>query len=470
MCDFFLDAAVIQVIKEYETSLRVPLKTAIYEELMQSYMRLDTYMIFYYDDNIRMSKDKFQSKKVRRRKNLLKILYYDNEVYMFPYSRTESNECPAACPATNNVNVIIRRNVIVDEDLTNNARMRVALEERVDVGGMIYELTAEVEYDQVSFYNYTENKIVEDIFFGKFVDMFMFNLRHIKTKDLLMCNPLDLTNYGSRDFKELNKMYTSMREIIVHKLDGYKCKFCIKNGKVSYLDARQNFCNGVCPFLNGFEHVVFQGEVISEEVIVITDVIGGFVRGNDLHMPQPLEIYPFFDWIRSVNETDSFDMVLYNRPTVMFKVYLQTVVDPSAENLSPFKTDGYIIIQNANIFKFKIPTLDVIVENGYLKVTGRVEPITDEQFTNLKENYIYEVQQNKDGTYFIVRLRFDRNIPCDNQQFEAYLTELEFMRKCIRASKLEETKRELAQVNDKVSLYNNKKQKMIDQSNSATNL
>lgn len=432
----------------------------VFSRLMDSYPTIKTYMLFYYDDNIRMSNNQFQNKQVRKKKNLLKIIYYNDEVYMLPYTRTESNECMAALPENNKVSTMICRRVIFDDSITNNSRMRVALEEISDSGGLKLFITAEVEYDQVSFYTYTENKNVEDAFFSRFVDMYMYYLRGLQTKDVLFFTPSNLINYGSRDFKELNKAYTPMHEIVVHKLDGYKCKFAICNGKVIYLDAKHNYCEGICSALDKFENVVFQGEVMEGRVIVITDILGGFVAGNDLHMPPPLDIYPFFDWMREYNESDSFEMVLYNHPVVTFTVYLQHVVDVNVDEPSRFKTDGYIIVQNANIFKFKIPTIDVIAENGYLKVSGRAEPITDEHYKDLVDGAIYEVQQNKDRGYVIIRMRFDRNIPCDEVQYNSYLKELMYMRSCIRASTLEDAKLELKAVNTKVSQY--KKQKMED--------
>lgn len=459
MLCFFFTAQSVEILKEYETSLKIPLKPAMFRELMDAHVSIDTYMVMYYKNNVRMSRNVFQLKNVIRKKNLLKVLKYDDLMYLFPFTRTESFEYQAAVPEDRTLTTIIYRHVILDESISNNATMRVAIETWSKDEGVSLWFTAEVEYSQAAFHGYTDNKKVEDLFFDIILEKYMYYLSDIRTKDLLRFSPLEIINYGSRDFKQMNQVYAAVEERIVLKLDGYKCKFAIQNGKLTYLDAKHNYCQGVCDGLGWFENVVFQAEVMEGNNIVITDVLGGFVHGKDLHMPQPLEVYEIFDWIRMQQHYQPMVMTLFNKPNVTFKVHLQQLIEPGAKEVSPFKSDGYIIIQNANIFKFKPPTLDVKVDGGYLKVTGRAEPITDQHFPQLEDGSIVEVQQNKEGNYVVLRIRFDRNVPCDNKQFEEFIEELAFMRNCVRASISDEAKNELNIVNKNIAEYQQNKLK-----------
>nr|WOZ57663.1 LEF-4 [Menippe mercenaria nudivirus] len=400
-----------------------------------------------------MSKDKIQMKKIKKKHNVLKILYYDDKVYMIPYTRTESDEIEAAVPEHHKTTVVIFRSVLEYRTIASNGTMRVALEEKTSENGVAFSLTAEVEYDHISFCTFTANKRLEDEFFNIFVGEYMIHLKNIQTHDLFQFQPMDILKFGSRDFKELNKAYTSVSEMIVHKYDGYKCKFFVgPNGRLTYCDAKNNLCHGTCDQLASYKNIVFQGEVMPGNNIVITDILGGFVSEiPSLYMPQPQEIYIFFDFLRQ-HAIEPFKMMLFNKPTVQFDVYLQKVIRNEEPPL--FQTDGYIIIQHAHIFKFKRPTLDVIVENGYLKVTGLAEPISDEQFNHLEDGGIYEVCQTKDGTaYKVLRRRFDRRAPCDSNQLTKYLVELNFMRKCVRASTNESALKDLGEINNKVQRH-----------------
>ncbi|UOT91841.1 LEF-4 [Aratus pisonii nudivirus] len=430
------DEGEINIIKEYETSLRIPLTTSKYNQLMidHSPSLLDQYPVLYLMDNIRMSKNRIEKKKLVRRKCLIKIIYFDNNAYMIPYTRTESLEFLAAIPSNTNPNVMIVRNVIFYDNIDNEHKMRVALEENVDSTGLKHYLTAEVEYNQHVYSYYNSNKAVEDAFFNKFTELFMYDLSYIATNDLFNFNALDLTRYGSRVFKFMNESYTSsINEQIVFKLDGYKCVIAVSNGVLTYYDAMQNFCTGKSTILNNFNNIVFQGEVMEGNVIVLTDILGGFINNYDLYMPSPMEVVPFFDWLRSVEgeEPYFFNLLNQNKNTV-FKVYTQKLIkDMNAE--CPFKTDGYIIIQNSNIFKYKIPTIDVRVLAGHLYVDGKVDPITDENFPSLTNGKIYEVQVRK-NKFEILKERFERIVPSNFEQYQKHIKEVSFMRTAARAS------------------------------------
>lgn len=415
----------------------------------------------YFADNIRMSNGKIEYKDLKRKKNLNKIIYFKDKAYFIPYSRTESIECQSALPNFNTLQTCICRRVIYNEILMGEYKMRVALEENVDASGLNYIFTAEVEYNQLIFTQYTSNKFVEDEFFQIFKDHYLCHMLNIKTKDVFKFTGNEIVDYGSRVFKSLNVYYTpASNEIKVYKLDGYKCKFANKNGVLTYYDVKHNYCQGYCNFLDEYENIVFQGEVMDNRVIFITDILGGFVNGNDVHMPQPLEVLPFFEklteQLKMKNIEQPFKMVLYDKCEIEFKVFTQYEVKNDTLPCK-YPYDGYIIIQNANILKYKIPTIDVIVDKGYLKVTNRILPICDDIFENLEEGRIYEVQQTNDLKYKILKIRYDRTNPSTNEEFEEFLKELSFLRKGIRASNSKESLEHLKKVNNMKKSSNSQK-------------
>lgn len=428
----------------------------MYENVKKNSPKLDEYFVYYYVDNIRKSKDKMQVKDVRKKKYITKITYYENTAFFIPYTRTESVEYNSAIPDLNTLKTIINRRVIYNEKLIDEKIMRVALEMRSDELGLDYSITAEVEYDQLTFNIFSYNKIVEDAFFKKFVDLYMYELIELRTRDIFKFQELELSNYGHRVFQQLNSHYTSSsHEIIVYKLDGYKCKFGMKDGVLYYHDAVMNFCSGYCNFLRCYDGVVFQGELMENNIIYVTDILGGFVgNGTNLYMPQPLEVISFFSWLK-VNLskmyflTEPYELILNNKSKLTkFHVYFQHEYH---EKKVEVPIDGYIVIQNANIFKFKVPSFDVVVDRGYLKVKNKVEPISNKKFPDLIDGAIYEVQEKPDHSISILKIRFDRREPVDYEVFLEYKKELSFMRSVIKASSSEDSLKRLEKIKEMFS-------------------
>ncbi|UBZ25671.1 LEF-4 [Carcinus maenas nudivirus] len=448
------------IVKEYETSINMQISKTIYSKLLNDSNIEESYLIIYFSDNIRMSKDRVESKIIQKCKAFMKIIYYNDDVYMIPYTRTESIECSSALPNLQEAKTFIHRKIINKFKLSGKYDMRIALEERCDSQGSSYALTSEVEYNQLDFRYYAYNKAIEDEFFANFVDVCMYYIEDIKLTDIFKFDPNNIMNYGSRVFQPLNSTYTTpQKEKFVHKFDGYKCKIGIRKGVVIFYDAKHNYRSGYCTALNKFENVVFQAEILGDSLVIV-DILGGFKNNNrkNLHMPQPLEVLEFFKWFRDcelprLSLKEPFDLVLTNQghQKKIFKVYTQYEVDPTNITPTQFPTDGYIIFERGNLHKYKIPTIDVVVECGYLKVSGKLQPITDQLFTKLDENVVYEVQQKPDGcSYKIMKIRYDKQTPSTAEEYAEYIKELEFFRKGIRASKSVTCKKNLDTINQKL--------------------
>ncbi|UVX94942.1 LEF-4 [Callinectes sapidus nudivirus] len=420
------------------------------------------YLIIYFTNNIRMSNDEIQLKVIQRQKTISKLLNYNNKMYFIPFTRTEAIECNAALPELSEVTTIIHRKVIFSEN-TSEYNIRIALEVSTDKRGRSYTLTGEVEYGQNSAHYYYQNKKIEDQFFQVFSERCMYYLEDLKSKDVFQFSPNHIMGYGSRVFRPLKESCSiTDEEKISFKFDGYKCKVAVKDGVLTFYDPKHNYFSGYCPALNAFENVVFQGEILGTSDMYLVDILGGFVnKKHKLYMPEPLEVFEFFKWFREyINEiglSEPFKLVLVNPDgsKKIFNVRTQFVID-GEHTTTPFPTDGFIVTIRSSVIKFKIPTLEVVIEGGYMKVGDMVAPITDQVFPELLEGVIYEVQQQPDRTYKVLKIRYDKQVPSTEKEYRESLEELEFLRKSILASSTEEGRNRLKMIQNAINKNKNK--------------
>ena len=110
-------------------------------------------------------------------------------------------------------------------------------------------------------------------------------------------------------------------------------------------------------------------------------------------------------------------------------------------NKTSYKTDGYIVINNYNIFKYKMPTIDVVLVEGYLQLQDQIEAISSEKYENLEEGKIYEIEIKKcssllpnEMSFNILRKRNDRVYASTKEQFQVFLENIKYFRKNFQAS------------------------------------
>lgn len=437
--------------REYETSIRLPISETIYQHIYNSMVNEEDKndIILYFEDDKRISNNKCQYKHINTKKCLMKILYYNDRVYFIPYVRKSSDEYLVALPEVFSVNSIIIRQVIFEGIILEDFKMRIALEKcTTNKMGLVYSLTAEVEYSQMAFVYYRNSTAVEEAFFNELINRVFIYLEDLDTSTLFKVpDSTTIIDVASRVFKHLNSSYTpSKSEAIVFKYDGFKGKIVMTANGLSYYDSLHNKYTGNCFALNDFRNIFFQVEVLEDNFICLVDILGGYtsnVTTNEMqHIPKPLEVMKFFDWMRDYLFTqyglsEPYQLELDSVPVQQFKLFLQKPINPEALPVCNHQHDGYIIIESDKLFKCKIPTIDIVFVNGYMEVSDRVGSICNEYYPKYDNDSkkIYEVCQKATGTgYNVLRERFDRSVPSTNEQFEAFEKELKFLRTAISAS------------------------------------
>lgn len=450
----------IESLEEYETSLYIPISKDIYDTLLMESARQDTYFVGYFMDNIRLAHDKIQLKIVRKKQHVIKIIYYEDKPYFIPYKRSYASEFPAAIPETSKLESAIIRTVIYNK-VWDLCTMRVALEERSDAKGGQYAFTAEVEYDDATYESYTQSRDAETIFFDTIVSKYFYKLKEVDFQSLFNFNSCDIVGYNSRKFRLLHKQYSiSDNEKLMFKLDGYKCKFgYTENGHFVFHDALNNIYGGVCEPLKEFRNIVFQGEILENKTIFIVDILGGYTSyKKDLYMPDPLEAIEFFGWFRSHLKrcnVGQVSMELSSQSVVkyQFDVHTQFFVDPENPQ-TDYKIDGYIIISNGGLYKFKKPTIEARAFDGYLYIYGETNMLSTVHHKKLIDSAIYEVCESpkKNSEYIILKLRKDRISPGTREQKEEQKHELEFLRNAMTAGTSEKLKSGLKKISGQLSI------------------
>ncbi|UHB41824.1 LEF-4 [Macrobrachium rosenbergii nudivirus] len=448
--------------QEKETSINIPINREMYEKLKYIFNEISQDVIMYFGDNYRISNERAQLKIVKTVIRKTKILYYNDTAYFIPFVRKDASEYPAAMPQKLvDVSTIILRTVIYTNTLPNtNKVMRVAVEQTSSASNAsTYSLTAEVEYDQLSFYRYKFNTEVENEFFDVFLCNFLPHLSTLGTKDLFKpLEPDNIRNFASRIFKSMRENYIcSEDEVITYKFDGHKAKIRYSNGLMVYEDY-DVYCTGSCKVLEAYPNIAFQLEVLPDNVMFITDILGGFtsnVISNKLQcFPLPLDVLEFFSWFRKHwkerGVCEPYKLTLNDKSGVVeYKLYTQFPIVPGTPTTHKHPYDGYIITLNDFIIKYKVPTIDVVMKNGYLEISGMYEAICSTQYEGYENDRIYEVRQNANGEYLIIRKRNDRTTPCTKEQYLAYLEELSCFRNNIKASASETSQKKLQELNNK---------------------
>jgi len=117
--------------------------------------------------------------------------------------------------------------------------------------------------------------------------------------------------------------------------------------------------------------------------------------------------------LRLINDQS---IILYNgKPTTM---YFQRVISPMDPSVGLY--DGYIIVTNTNLWKYKIPTCDVRIVNKFITIDQC--PLQKGDATYDYEDGIYEISAKEFGLDMdILRRRHDRVHSSSPKKYELFL-------------------------------------------------
>ncbi len=444
-------------VKEYETSLRIGLSESTYVEMYNTKVDPDNKKetrIMYFTNGIRKNgEERMQFKHVNNKRYMMKIVYYNDKCYFIPYVRKECIEFDSAMPEKiDAVETIIIRNVIYENVIMKDCKVRIAIE-RTATNGLVYNLTAEVEYGQLQFKYFHKNVEVEDRFFQILVEECYVVFRNMKYNSLFKKAELPQLNIiASRVFKNLYKDYNPTgSEIVVHKYDGHKARVVMSDNRLFYSDALNNIHDGYCEALKDYKNIFFQLEVLDNNYMCIVDILGGYTstrsKKEQQHMPKPIDAFKFFKWMRKDLEkkgiVEPYNLQIYDnngKVETEFKVFTQKPIDLNNNIKTPHATDGFIIAESDKLFKYKVPTIDIVFINGFMHISGFQQAICTKYYKDYDfdknhkdKDKIYEVQQNIDGeTYIVLRQRADRHVPSTFEQLTHFRYELLLLRRCIK--------------------------------------
>lgn len=357
-------------------------------------------IIFLFDNNTRLSQRHLQSKVTT---NEMKVLSFFNNNW-FPIQRTKAIEQLASLTADTTINVtkIIYR-IITYRD---SYGLRVAYNKEYTQLGCKFSVTYEVEYPENTKYKKIlacERKLMHRVL----NDGYIVGRERMSLDNIFSCIPSKVQMWHC-----FNPRYNY---IWAYKWNGVKAKMLITDKKTengSYLtylwpDAKRISTN-VC-FSNSRLDILINLCILVEimnDCIVIIEVIGSLIH-DDIYKTEPVSNAAV---LRHLNNNLPTDIRIGEVPLIVQKFYPK----PMPNTYDYGKFDGFIVIQNDLIIKWKQPTIDVkcIDKNKYSVGDGH--------------EFLLSFYGETDGIYemscdnTILRKRNDRLVAGTEQEYKVF--------------------------------------------------
>ncbi|UBZ25575.1 LEF-4 [Crangon crangon nudivirus] len=445
----------ISIIQENESSITLPLHKYLYDTFLKNYAdQKDNYqVIFYFSNGSRISNNLCQYKTVTSRSNILKLLLVDpacKRTLMLPLSRTQAKEYPVIIPEDVKPTTVIYRTVLITEN-HRDWNLRVAVEAvHADMKGTHYQLTSEIEYDETGSKCYQLLLDYENILTNKLMQVIgQEHIEDFPTEAIFnFFAPNQLVHVTSRKFTPIHKLpiNKNVKELRSYKYNGYKGRFYVQNGTLYFYDDMHNMFDVPAQSLvNVPQNIFYQVEIMENNMLVIVDIIGGYIttpiNSENLYMPQPIDVLLYFKHNAHFPPTP-FDLNLGLMGN--YKVILQlplhkkdTACLTTPKDKLP--TDGLILTKEDKIYKYKIPTIDVMAISGYIHLDCSVSSISDKKYNGLRDKCIYEVAPNMHAneiSYIILKLRKDRQHTATAKEYNDFLNEWSWWVKYLQTNKI----------------------------------
>ena len=438
---------------EYESSIYIKIPHSFYEDLLKKIPPQQIQMILYFINGVRLANHRIQYKILLSKTCILKFYHtHDskNPVLFLPLTRKHSQEFTVMMPQDiSKIETVIVRHIIMSDKLPKNYTLRISLERCFGVNGGHYALNAEIEYDKKYYNNYTALSGVENVLMNKLKEILNMNDDFVKLDTnarFLVPSQETLFKVPSRTFSNFTEFgYFSIqrKQCVMYKFDGYKGKLAYRgDGNILYFDDLVQIQCTQSSLLSFASRIIFQVEVMKGDensnvnnAMILVDVLGGYI-GNQLYMPEPMDVIDFFEKINQ-SKLIKPTSLMYLPKQGWVSVFTQYRI--TEKTLNPkYKFDGTIIINDYNIFKFKVPTIEALLLNGYLFLQDRIEALSTQTFLDpkLEQEKIYEIALERGSSldpnnisFEILRKRKDRVFPSNTLQYEDFLNNIKFMRR-----------------------------------------
>lgn len=401
---------------EWESSITIPLTAETYNALLEQY-RIDsngislTYdIILYLANGSRISKRTCQKKTTTYSRRLLNY----HRGHWIPIVRTTATEELIPIYLLENTAVVKK---ILRYYLKKHP-IRCALQAVYSSDGVCYQLCFEIEYQPQSEY--------------------LAILRYERTLMSCVCDAIE----ANSNLIRLQRQPMSLKELFAHVMQKvqlwHNFNSCERyvwaykwNGiktKILITDVRTEDGLGYYGYLWPDAHSIyvekFYGKDVEllvnlcllvemmEQFFVLIEVIGTVFEQHNYNMEPMANVNILCHLRKRINGTIRVGDHLTGRPIRIQHFHISEL--PETYDVSLF--DGFIIIQNNLIIKWKIPTIDVkcIKETRYQCANGEI--IFDlPQHVGI-EGEIYEMTYNRD----ILRRRIDRVAPSNMEEYQMF--------------------------------------------------
>lgn len=395
---------------EWESTITIPIDELQYNNVQTNYPDYKLDVIFLFNNDSRLSNRRIERKVVTSCRNLLG--FYKSE--WFPIKRTTAiEELCTLDTSTQQPHTAIHRRIV-----HNHNGLRVSYNKEDCEDGIKYTLQYEIEYP--------ENSAYQDILYCE---------RHLMRKVLndgyvIKRTAMSLENIFSCVMSKVQMWHCfdgAKKYIWAYKWNGVKSKLMITNNtatadaKMSYLWPDGNvvstqLCTG--NNLHLLENLCLLVEIMPKYIVII-EVIGALV-GDIIYTTEPMMNAEILKYLH----TNLTDVSIKGNRVLVQRFY----PNPMPSFFDHELYDGFIIIQENEIIKWKQPTVDVKCEDGYsYSVAGTI--LTLEHYGT--KDRIYEMTwQNK-----ILRQRNDRITSSSENEYKIFLASSEHLKTTIDTAK-----------------------------------
>lgn len=395
---------------EWESSIKIYMRKEQFDNLLQKLTVIAKDVIIYFTDNTRLAHRMYQKKTLKKKEFIL--LYYKKN--FFPVRRSISEEVLLPKPDFEN---LVIKNAIIRKILYSDNFVRINLDIEITDIGNKYCLCSEMEYEENSSYSTIceKEKILMSFFFN-------FLKRNNLVSELLVLDDLttnDIFESVPNKMKMWYNLQKNEKKYWAYKWNGVKAKMCSSNfgKKIILWEDIKNIIEIQCielykqfPFLNNLciqlEHV--------NGYYVLTEILSAKFNSK-FYMIEPLTNIKLLAMIKKKYSP----IELFPNKQLFIQEYFDSEI-PNSYDESKF--DGFIVIQNEKIVKYKMPTIDMKC------LKGNVYAVNTKKFRLDIEGIpgsIYEVS----STFKVLRLRKDRISSGSEKEYE------EFIKGCIYFNK-----------------------------------
>lgn len=405
---------------EWESTISVNISAQDYDAVRDSKgHKID--IIFLMKGGIRFAAREMQKKVITSSRKILKLF----ATQWIPMVRTiateETVKIPAALEIEKTVHRLAQR---PSEDAYKN--IRITYNKEINGNGDRYNLELEIEYPECSSYEHVLEQ--EQLLMQYYVENFAHTMHNIKRSVMTRTNMFSCVMSKIQMWHCFN---ADEAYVWAFKWNGIKAKILITDevrmnennnipAHLTYLwsdsaDIRKVWCSH--PHIERLVNICCLVEIMPDCVVLI-EAIGALV-GEHIYTTEPRTNVEFLKQFATLSVTGDSEWKRQSIDDVPFQI--QQFYDNQLPHEYDGKFfDGFIIVQNDLIIKWKIPTVDVKCLVGDMYKVGQDE---------IKLNFIgmpgkiYEINH----MYEVMRMRTDRIAASTQNEYEVFVQSKKYL-------------------------------------------